>query len=226
MSFKSSTTFTYCYFFKLISSAKWMWSDPSPSMLKSIQSIHKFLICVLFETRSNSSLCSWQLKKLRAELLSYLIWIFGFAAQTVLHPTIYLSTHPRSYKIATSQYMGDTCHANEMGQGHVRPKSSGEQFFTATINTPSPLPHFLYSARPLSLTRASQTLAPPLLHHRRWGRASFPRPHRHCTRADHGNLHSAAAVAVFLRRVRAWKIYIDELHLYISPFVVFFVQGN
>ena len=57
--------------------------------------------------------------------------------------------------ISTSQYVGDTCHANEKGQGHVRPKSSGEHFFTATINTPSPLPHFLYSARPLSLSRWS-----------------------------------------------------------------------
>ena len=49
-------------------SAKWMWSDPSPSMLYSTQSIHKFYICVLFETRSKSSLCPCQLKKLRTEL--------------------------------------------------------------------------------------------------------------------------------------------------------------
>ena len=46
-------------------SAKWMWSDPSPSMLYSTQSIHKFFMCVLFETRSKSSLC--QLKKLRTK---------------------------------------------------------------------------------------------------------------------------------------------------------------
>ena len=49
-------------------SAKWMWSDPSPSMLNSTQSIHKFFMCVLFETHSKSSLCPCQLKKLRMEL--------------------------------------------------------------------------------------------------------------------------------------------------------------
>ena len=65
--FMSSTAFTYSYFFKLFFSAKWMWSDPSPSMLYSTQSIHKFFICVLFETRSNSSLCPCQRKKLRTE---------------------------------------------------------------------------------------------------------------------------------------------------------------
>ncbi len=138
---------------------KWMWSDPSPSMLYSTQSIHKFLMCVLFETRSKSSLCLCQLKNLRTELLTYPIQIFGFAAQTVPHPTKYLSIHPQSNTISTSQYVGDTCQANEKGQGHVRPKSSGEQFFTATINTPSPLPHFLYSARPLSSSSFSNPSA-------------------------------------------------------------------
>ena len=49
-------------------STKWMWSDPSPSMLYSTQSVHKFFMCVLFETRSKSSLCPCQLKKLRTEL--------------------------------------------------------------------------------------------------------------------------------------------------------------
>ena len=203
-----------------------MWSDPSPSMLYSTQSIHKFFMCVLFETRSKSSLCPCQLKNLRTELLTYLIQIFGFAAQTVPHPTKYLSIHPRSNTISTSQYVGDTCQANEKGQGHVRPISSGEQFFTVAINTPPSLPHFFYSARPLSPARASQTLAPPLLHRRRWGRASLPRPRRRRTRAGRGNLPSAAAVAVFLRQVRAWKICTDELHIYTSQFVVFFVQGN
>ena len=48
-------------------SAKWMWSDPSPSMLYSTQSIHKFFMCVLFETRSKSSLCPCQLKNLRTQ---------------------------------------------------------------------------------------------------------------------------------------------------------------
>ena len=45
--------------------------------------------------------------------------------------------------------MGDTCHANEKGQGHVRPISSGKPFFTSAINTP-PLPHFVFT--PLDLT--------------------------------------------------------------------------
>ena len=71
----------------------------------------------------------------------------------------YLSIHPRSNTISTSQYVGDTCQANEKGQGHVRPKSSGEQFFTVAINTPSPLPHFLYSARPLSSSSFSNPSA-------------------------------------------------------------------
>ena len=61
--------------------------------------------------------------------------------------------------ISTSQYVGGTCHANEKGQGHVRPISSGEQFFTVAINTPSPLPHFLYSARPLSSSSFSNPSA-------------------------------------------------------------------
>ena len=137
-------------------------------MLYSTQSIHKFFMCVLFETRSKSSLCPCQLKNLRMELLTYLIQIFGFAAQTVPDPTKDLSIHPRSNTISTPQYVGDTCQAKEKGQGQVRPKSSGEQFFTAAINTPltpSSLP--LLRSTALSLTRASQTLAPLLLHHRR-----------------------------------------------------------
>ena len=40
-------------------SAKWMWSFPSPSMLNSTQSIHKLFMCILFETRSKSSLCPY-----------------------------------------------------------------------------------------------------------------------------------------------------------------------
>ena len=54
-------------------SAKWMWSDPSPSMLYSTQYVHKFFMCVLFETRSKSSLCPCQLKKLRVELLKLIL---------------------------------------------------------------------------------------------------------------------------------------------------------
>ena len=55
-------------FLQVVFSAKWMWSDPSPSMLNSTHSIHKFFMCVLFETRSKSSLCPCQLKKLRTKL--------------------------------------------------------------------------------------------------------------------------------------------------------------
>ena len=109
-------------------SAKWMWSDPSPLCytqpnlftnsscafyLKLVQNLH----CVLVSWRN----CERNFK-------TYLIKIFGFAAQTVPHPTIYLSTHPWSNTTSTSHYVGDTCHANEKGQGHVRPNSSGERF--------------------------------------------------------------------------------------------------
>ena len=48
-------------------SGKWMWSDPSPSMLNSTHSIHKFFMCVLFETRWKSSLCPCQPKNLRTK---------------------------------------------------------------------------------------------------------------------------------------------------------------
>jgi len=84
------------------------------------------------------------------ETLKFILSEFSaFAAQTVPHSMIDLSIHPRSRTIATSQYVGDTCHANEKGQGHVRPISPGEQFFTSAINTPS-LPHFVFT--PLDLT--------------------------------------------------------------------------
>ena len=68
-----------------------------------------------------------------------------------------LSIHPRSRTIATSQYVGDTCHANEKGQGHVGPISSGEQFFTTAINTPS-LPHFVFT--PLDLAPSLELSKP------------------------------------------------------------------
>ena len=141
-------------------SAKWMWSDPSPSMLYSTQSIHKFFMRVIFETRSKSSLCPVSWRNCERNFKTNLIQILGFAAQTVPYPTIDFSIHPRSNTISTFQYVGDTCQTNEKGQGHVRPKSSGEQFFTATINTPSSLPHLLYSARPLSLSLSLQLLKP------------------------------------------------------------------
>ena len=182
-------------------------------------------MCILFETRSKSSLCPVSWRNCKRNFKTNLIQIFGFAAQNVPHPTMHYSIHPRSYTISTTQYVGDTCREKENGQGHVRPKSSGEQFFTASINTPLSI---LTSFTPLDLSpaRASQTLAPPLHHRRRWGRASLPRPRRRRTHAGRGNLHSATAVAVFLCQVRAWKIYTDELHYFTSLFVVFFIHGN
>ena len=84
--------------------------------------------------------------------------IFGFTAQSVPDPTKDLSIHPRSNTISTSQYVGDTCHADEKGQGHVRPKSSGKQFFTATINTPLP---FLTSFTPLDLSLSRSSFSNP-----------------------------------------------------------------
>ena len=53
--------------------------------------------------------------------------------------------------------MGDTCHANEKGQGHVHPIPSDEWFFTAAINTP-PLPHFVFT--PLDLTPSLELSKP------------------------------------------------------------------
>ena len=118
-------------------------------MLYSTQSVHKFFMCVLFETHSKSSLCPCQLEFANKTLKYSYLKFLAFAAQTVPHPSIHLSTHPRSYTISTSHYVGDTCHANEKGQGHVRPISSGEQFFTSAINTPLPSSLCFYSARPL-----------------------------------------------------------------------------
>ena len=133
-----------------------MWSDPSPLCytqpnlftnsscafyLKLVQNLH----CVLVSWRN----CERNFK-------TNLIQIFGFAAQTVPHPMMHYSIHPRSYTISTTQYVGDTCRVKEKGQGHVRPKSSGEQFFTVSINTPLP---FLTSFTPLdrSLSRSSSS---------------------------------------------------------------------
>ena len=66
--FMSSTAFTYRYFFKLLFLLSECDRTLSLSMLNSTQSVHKFFICVLFETRSKSSLCPCQLKKLRTKL--------------------------------------------------------------------------------------------------------------------------------------------------------------
>ena len=68
--FMSSIAFTYCYFFKLLFLLSECDRTLSPSMLNSTQSIHKFFMPVLFETRSKSSLCPCQLKNLWTELLT------------------------------------------------------------------------------------------------------------------------------------------------------------
>ena len=80
--------------------------------------------------------------------LPYLNFRFCCWNSSAFHDNTYLFTH--DLMIATSQYVGDTCHVNETGQGHVRPKSSGVQFFTATINTPASSSLHFYFARPLS----------------------------------------------------------------------------
>src|SRR3989337_2401336 len=95
----------------------------------------------------------------------------------------------------------------------------GRAVFHLSYIYPSPSSDCIYPARPHSPRSSSQNLAPPLL-------PSSPRPHRHHTRVGRGFLLSAAAVAVFLCQVKAWKIWTDELPIYYSQFVVFFVKGN
>ena len=68
-----------------------------------------------------------------------------------------LSIHPRSHTISTCLYVGDTCHKDEKGQGHVRPFSSGERFFTSAINTPQP-PQTVFT--PLDLTPSLELSKP------------------------------------------------------------------
>jgi len=152
----SSTAFTYSYFFKLFfllsecdrtlpplcyTQPNLFTNSSCAFYLKLVQNLH----CVLGSWRN----CERNFK-------TNLIQIFGFAAQTVPHPTMHYSIHPRLYTISTTQYVGDTCRVKEKGQGHVRPKSSGEQFFTVSINTPLP---FLTSFTPLdrSLSRSSSS---------------------------------------------------------------------
>ena len=124
--FMSSTAFTYSYFFKLVfllsecdrtlpplcyTQPNLFTNSSCVFYLKLVQSLH----CVLVSWRN------WE-----RNIKTNLIRIFSFAAQTVPHPMIHYPIHPRSYTISTSQYVGDTCRAKEKGQGHVRPKSSGE----------------------------------------------------------------------------------------------------
>ena len=155
--FMSSTAFTYSYFFKLLfllsecdrtlpplcyTQPNLFTNSSCAFYLKLVQNLH----CVLVSWRN----CERNFK-------TNLIQIFGFAAQTVPHPMMHYSIHPRSYTISTTQYVGDTCREKENGQGHVRPKSSGEQFFTVSINTPLP---FLTSFTPLDLSLPLELLKP------------------------------------------------------------------
>ena len=152
----SSTAFTYSYFFKFFLLSECDRTLPplcytQPNLftnssyafyLKLVQNLH----CVLVSWRN----CERNFK-------TNLIQIFGFAAQIVLHPTMHYFTHPRSYTISTTKYVGDTCREKENGQGHARPKSSSEQFFTASINTPLSI---LTSFTPLDLSLPLELLKP------------------------------------------------------------------
>ena len=126
--------------------------------------------------------------------LSYLNFRLCRSNRSASHDK-YLSIHPRSYTIATSQYVGDTCQANEKGQGHVRPISSGVQFFTPTINTPASSSLRFYYARShsrsssanpsaaatsLSLVRKSLTASTSSLPYSRRPRKSSLRRRRSC----------------------------------------------
>ena len=92
--FMSSTTFTYCYFFKLLfllsecdrtlpplcyTQPNLFTNSSCAFYLKLVQNLH----CVLVSWRN----CEWNFK-------TYLILIFGFAAQTVPHPMIRLIYSP------------------------------------------------------------------------------------------------------------------------------------
>ena len=183
-------------------------------------------MCVLFETRSNSSPCPWQLKKLRMELFTYLIWIFGFAAQTVLLLTTIPIYTPMILHDRHLSVRGWHMSSEREGPGAYSSDFLGWTVFHSLYKYPC---LFLTSLSPRSRSlplELPKTLVPPLLHRRQWGRASLPRPRRHRTRASCGFLHSPAAVAIFLCRVRAWKIWPNELHICSSQFVVFFTSGN
>src|SRR4051812_39333700 len=60
-------------------------------MLNSTHSIQKIFMCILFETRSKSSLCPCQLKNLKTKLLTYRIQNFRLCRSNRLHPMKYVS---------------------------------------------------------------------------------------------------------------------------------------
>ena len=108
--------------------------------------------------------------------------------------------------ISTSLYVGDTCRKDEKGQGHVRPFSSGERFFTSAINTPHP-PQTIFT--PLDLTPSLELSKPSA------AATSIIASEEELRCLDliavvlapaAEIFTSAAAVAIFLRQVRAWKI--------------------
>ena len=136
-------------------------------MLYSTQSIHKFFICVLFETHSKSSLCPCQLKKLRTKLLTYLYPKFS---ALLLKPFrfpryTYLFTHNLTRSPLLSTWV---THVKQMRRvrGTFVQFLRANSFFIVAINTPS-LPHFTFTLLVLTPAQASETLVPPLLH-RRW----------------------------------------------------------
>ena len=100
--FMSSTAFTYSYFFKLLfllsecdrtlpplcyTQPNLFTNSSCAFYLKLVQNLH----CVLVSWRN----CERNFK-------TNLIQIFGFAAQTVPHPMMHYSIHPRSYTISTT----------------------------------------------------------------------------------------------------------------------------
>ena len=126
-----------------------MWSDPSPSMLYSIQSIHKFFMCVLIETRSKSSLCPWRLKKLRTKFLnkSYPSFRFYRSNRSASHDALFYSptiVHDLHYTVRG-------WHMSWEGEwsGARSSQIFGRTVFHRIHKYPSPLPHFIYSARSL-----------------------------------------------------------------------------
>ena len=124
--FMSSTAFTYSYFFKLL----FLLSEcdrtlPLYAILNQIYSqiLHVRSIWNSFKVFT----VSLAAEEIANETLKQILSKFSVFA-TVPHPMMHYFIHPRTYTISTTQYMGDTCRVKEKGQGHVRPKSSGDSF--------------------------------------------------------------------------------------------------
>ena len=140
-----------------------MWSNPSPSMLNSTQSIHKFFMCVLFETRSKSSLCPCQLKNFANETLKLSYLNFWFLPLKPFHIPwwIYLFTHD----LARSPPLSTWWHMSREWEGSGARSSNflGRAVSHLGYKCPSPfLTSFLLHSTSLPCS-SSQTLEPPLL---------------------------------------------------------------